>query len=112
MENFNKVLSFALGLVIVVVFLAVISGKIDLRKRIPKLFSRTTSSQSLSPTPKPTMTVAPATGQNQYQNNYSAKGGSNIKTIPATGSPTALLPILLFSLGGGIYLRKKIIKTN
>lgn len=111
MENLNKVVSFALGLVVVVVFLAVISGKIDLRKKITGSSSAKPASSGFSlfglkpsptPTPTPTLTNIPAasTTYNQYNS-------QKPKTIPATGSPTILIPVLFSFLAGGLYLKKK-----
>jgi len=111
MENLNKVVSFALGLVVVVVFLAIISGKIDLRKKITGSSSVKPASSGFSlfglkPSPTPTLTPTPtkvpvtATTYNQYNS-------QKPKTIPATGSPTILIPVLLSSLVGGLYLKKK-----
>lgn len=111
MENLNKVLSFALGLVVVVVFLAIISGKIDLRKKIPLLSGKTTEKTSLTPTPTPapsSVSVEPEpTIYTNYKDGLTIGKTTSPKTIPATGSPTILIPVLFSSLTAGIYLRKK-----
>ncbi len=109
MDSFNKVISFVLGLVVVIVFLAIISGKIDLRKRITGITSTKSTSTGLSlfgskptTTPKPTVTPTQKSTStyNQYNNQIPKK-------IPATGSPTIILSLLFSSLAGGVYLRKK-----
>lgn len=110
MENLNKVFSFALGLVVVVIFLAIISGKIDIRKKIP-LLSQTTTQKTVSPTPTPTPTTTsirpkPTTYTN-YQDKTTINKTYNVKTIPATGSPTILLPVFFSFLSSGLYLRRK-----
>ncbi|MBI2641720.1 hypothetical protein HYW87_03960, partial [Candidatus Roizmanbacteria bacterium] len=45
MDNFNKILSFVLGLVVVIVFIAVITGRLNLRNRLARV-------SGVSPTPK------------------------------------------------------------
>jgi len=107
MENFNRVLSFALGLVVVVVFLAVISGKIDLRKRVPQLFGGATNKVTMSPTPTTTISNPEPTSYTLYQNQGSSTKGQppTAKTIPATGSPTVLISLLFSAFAGGAFLR-------
>jgi len=114
MDSFNKVISFVLGLVVVIVFLAIVSGKIDIRKKISGIGSTNKSTSTgfslfgarptptLTPTPTPKTTTASGTGSTYNQYN-----GKTPKTIPATGSPTILLPLLFSALAGGSYLRKK-----
>lgn len=108
MDNFNKIISFVLGLVVVIVFLAVITGRFNIRKSFQGLGQQTKvtptptliAGQNLSPTP-----VSVASGQ-ANTTNYR----TNAKTptsIPATGSPSILLPIIFSSLSLGIYLKRK-----
>lgn len=94
MDSFNKVISFVLGLVVVLVFLAVITGKLNLK-------SKPTSTSALTPTPtqKPSPTIAINVSSNDV---YS----TTPKSIPATGLPTLSIPILLLGLVGGNFLRK------
>lgn len=115
MESFNKVLSFILGLVVVVVFLAVVSGRIDLRKQLsslPKKGILSVSPASTSPTPtvekektgttNKTATIGPTpkTNYNRYQT-------GKVNSIPNTGSPTIVLPIVFSSLLAGVWLKKR-----
>ena len=102
MDSFNKVISFVLGLVVVIVFLAIISGKIDLRKRITG--SGGVSLFGSKPTPTLTPTVTPTQKPTAIYNQYN---NQTPKKIPATGSPTIILSLLFSALSGGIYLRKK-----
>jgi len=129
MDSFNKVISFVLGLVVVLVFLAVITGKLNLKSKLPS----TTASKSIltptpvqknnggffgffksttSPTPTPTPTQKPSsitinTNENNiYKQNSQTVQYSNAKTIPSTGLPTLFIPILLSGLVGGSFLRK------
>ncbi len=101
MDSFNKVISFVLGLVVVIVFLAIISGKINLKK------INITKSASITPTvtPRPTIKKEEAATYNQY--NSQVPKNTTPKSIPATGSPTVLLPVLFSTLASGLYLRRK-----
>jgi hypothetical protein len=129
MDSFNKVVSFILGLVVVLVFLAVITGKLNLRNKPP---STITSKPILTPTPaqknsggffgffksaiSPTPTLTPTqkppsntintNESNVYKQNSQTVQYSNAKSIPSTGLPTLFIPILLSGLVGGNFLRK------
>jgi len=116
MNNFNKVLSFILGLVVVIVFFAVLTGRINLRSRLPFLNTKA----ELTPTPKIKITPTPissvtvsnnfsTTSSNQSTMSYNRYQTSTKtpSTIPSTGSPTLLLPLFFSTLGVGIYLKKK-----
>jgi hypothetical protein len=103
-SGLNKVISFILGLVVVVVFVAVLTGKINLKK--PGFLSGKIS-PTVAPSPLPTSTttsVSVQNGQNVQVNKYDVKSPGS---IPSTGLPTIVLPILLSALAGGIFLRKK-----
>ena len=91
MDSFNKIISFVLGLVVVVVFLAVISGRLNL------------GSKKASPTPTPTVagtSISKAIISQTPINNY-----QNPKTIPSTG-PELLFPLVFSSFLSGLYLKK------
>ena len=110
MDSFNKVISFVLGLVVVLVFLAVITGRLNLKSK-PSSTSASKSGffgffKSISPTPTPTqkpstITVTGISGNNLYKQNDQIP-----KSIPATGLPTLFIPMLLAGLVGGNFLRK------
>lgn len=105
MDNFNKVISFILGLVVVIVFFGVVTGRINLRKKIPFLSStqskNITPTPSLSPTPLSTVTVSNySQTTNFYQ--YQTKKPSS---IPSTGSPSELLIILPAITSLGFWLK-------
>ncbi len=94
MDNFNKVFSFILGLVVVIVFFAVLTGRIKLPSKknintVP-LFIKT----SPTPTPISKIDVNQQRKKSYKVNNYQT---TNTKTIPATGSPTIFLYSLLVS---------------
>src|SRR5438876_901687 len=108
MNDFNKVISFILGLIVVIVFVAILSGRLKIRQNITNL---TKGKVVVSPTPtvKTTKTVtitypttnnstantyttSKTTATNTTTNSYSAKGttnqigGQTINTIPSTGA--------------------------
>ena len=113
MEQFNKVISFVLGLVVVVLFLAVATGKINLKgTTLPFAKNNTVKG---TPTPSTTQkkttttftqvpkTITSSTASNPDYQQY--KPGS-INTIPNTG-PEFLLPLVASSFFGGLFLRGK-----
>ncbi|MBI5123775.1 hypothetical protein HZA75_08030 [Candidatus Roizmanbacteria bacterium] len=93
MDSFNKVISFVLGLVVVLVFLAVITGKLNLK-------SKPFGGSSPTSTPTPTQKPSPTNVYNQTSISTAPK------SIPATGLPTLFIPMLLAGLVGGGFLRK------
>ena len=127
MDSFNKVISFVLGLVVVLVFFAVVTGKINLKS---KTGTTSTTKTAISPTsapksnggffgflksnnPTPTPTQKPASSitintseNNVYKQNNQVAQQSNAKSIPSTGLPTLFLPLLFSGLIGGSILRK------
>lgn len=128
MDNANKIISFVLGLVVVIVFLAVLTGKFKLSSLgFLSNKAKTSVTPTVTPTPKTTAisSVSESSGSQTAQSNAPAKvpvstttntngantvytnNTSNIKTIPNTGAPTILLPIIFSSLFGGIFLKKK-----
>jgi len=126
MDNFNKVLSFILGLVVVVVFFAVLTGRLSFKKNFPFITSKSnsmTKSDGITPTPRLTITPTPvsslvissqktssskenASDDNSYYRRYQTTS-TTPKSIPSTGSPTFLIPFFISTLGFGFYLRKK-----
>lgn len=116
MDSFNKVISFVLGLVVVLVFFAVVTGKINFKSKTTSVSSATPtptqtqkndggffgflkSSPSSTPTPTPTVTNIPlsTTKNNVYK--------AVPKSIPSAGLPTLFIPLLLSALVGGNFLR-------
>jgi len=106
MEDFNKVISFVLGLIVVIVALVIIGRKYDLTKKL--LPFSTTASVSVTPTPtgKVVSEVRVSSNQssNQTRNYYQTQKPTS---IPATGAPTFLLPLFGSSLLVGLKLRSK-----
>lgn len=120
MDSFNKVISFILGLVVVLVFFAVVTGKINFKSK-----TSSTSKSILTPTPAqknssgffglfksatPTPTQKPSnitiSGTNNTYKQTNQVSNSTAKSIPSTGLPTLFIPVLFSSLVGGSFLRK------
>lgn len=104
MDNLNKTISFVLGLVVVLVFFAVISGRLNLKSNLPFI------GKSATPTPTQTQIKTTISGQNNQNpkeiNSYKNSTVKTPLTIPQTGSPTLLIPVLISGLGSGILLRR------
>ena len=113
MEQFNKVISFVLGLVVVVIFLAVATGKINL-KGTPFLSKGATNIKiTPSPTPKQnkfvlnqTPTTKNVSSIKANNPDYHTYNGAPVSSIPSTG-PELLLPLAASSLIGGLFLKGK-----
>ena len=120
MEQFNKVISFVLGLVVVVIFIAVATGKINLKGKLLPSSSGASSSKAVTPSPTrvPTITSTlkqttltyqtkggiSASTDNTTYHNYGSVG--NVSTIPNTG-PELLFPIATLAFMGGTFLHNR-----
>lgn len=100
MEGLNKIISFILGLVVVIVFFAVVTGRINL-KNIGK--KNTIATVSITPTPKAISSIKITPINNSYSSSTKSTSPSS---IPSTGLPTIFIPTLLAGLFGGSMLRK------
>lgn len=134
MSGFNKATSFILGLIVVLVFLFVFGSRVNLSDKLlafknvkatptPKIITVTPTpiakkkgffeslfARKTTPTPKITKIVennVKGTASSTTTTTATSAMTTQPKTIPQTGSPTVLLPILISALGSGIYLRKK-----
>jgi hypothetical protein len=122
MGSFNKVLSFILGLVVVIVFIIILSRRLNIGDNLLPFQSSKTptvtkaAGQKTGVTPTPTVGFYPGQGGiTKTTPQHQPKGGlqvdqnktSTVKTIPSTGSPTQLLLALSSTLLLGFYLRKK-----
>jgi len=124
MEGFNKAISFILGLVVVVVFLAVLTGRINLKNRIPSftggIFSRATPTPTVSTPTNQTTTVVlenqdqtqntsdnqENTNDHQYQiNNSTIFSNEKTSSIPNTG-PELFFPVVVSGLLLGLFFKK------
>ena len=129
MESFNKVLYFILGLVVVLVFIIVFTGRLNLGKTFRPLAGTTPTptpkvtdqkgflsffgagKATPTPTPKAGATPTPTVQMNQQAGNQqmTSKGGTvtKVQTIPATGSPAHILFLAIPTLLSGFALRRK-----
>lgn len=112
MDSFNKIISFVLGLVVVIVFFAVVTGRINFKGGLPRL-TKATVTPTQSPTPTPSsesgtrIVISPTSASNtgRYQQQQ-AQAQKKTTQIPATGLPTLFIPSLLAGAGMGAFLRK------
>lgn len=117
MDNLNKIISFILGLAVVVVILVILATKFNLRERILPLSSNNNTKVTTTPTPtltskaktkvvtnNPTVTNAPSS---YHAYNTVAPQPDKVTSIPKTGAPTLLIPITLLSFMTGVYLSKR-----
>ena len=112
MQNFNKILSFILGLVVVVVFVAVLSGRLNLGLRDRLAGDTNTQKETLTPTPKKedakkagqTSTAKPDTTSSSTKGEI--RKASPVKEIPATGAPIAAVVVAFPALAAGMYLAR------
>ncbi len=143
MSGFNKVTSFVLGLIVVLVFLFVFGSRVNISDKLlafkdtkvtpspssvqaptPAVVATTTTpkkkgffeslfERKTSPTPTPSQKTTKIIIDNAKVESKGAATDTSTtmidqpQTIPQTGSPTILLPILVSALGSGLYLRKK-----
>ncbi|MCL4375134.1 hypothetical protein M1523_04730 [Patescibacteria group bacterium] len=117
MEGLNKAVSFILGLIVVVLVIAVLTGKINLFKSGNQsvfsggIFSHATPTPSPVPTGATNQTVnletnsAGVTPTNNYHNYQSNQSGRPAQSIPSTG-PEWLIPIVVSSLSAGLLLKR------
>jgi len=109
MEGFNKIISFVLGLVVVIVFFAVVTKKIDL-KNLGKTNKNTTATTKsvVSPTPVSSIKIDENPQVNiNNSNSYKTIGKTTSpKSIPSTGLPTIFIPLLFSGVIGGSLLKK------
>lgn len=126
MSGFNKITSFVLGLIVVLVFLLVFGSRINLSD---KLLAFRSEKSVTTPTPTPTLSVTPTPKKGFFESLFGAKstptptptsasmassqsaaspqGMTNTpKNIPSTG-PELLFPIAISAFGSGLYLRRK-----
>jgi len=107
MDSFNKIISFVLGLVVVIVFFAVVTGKINLKTGFPKLAPKktTTPTATLSPTPISKITVNEKTNETLSYGKY--ENSQKTASIPETGISSLFLPALLSGAVFGSFLKNK-----
>ncbi|MCL4363635.1 hypothetical protein M1328_00140 [Patescibacteria group bacterium] len=111
MDSFNRIVSFVLGLVVVLVFFAVVTGKLKLPGKLAGIAAKPTPTptKSINPTPASSLTV---NGNSQtaplgsYYKSQTGNTANKTASIPSTGLPTLFIPSLLAGGLGGSFLRK------
>lgn len=124
MDNFNKVISFVLGLIVVIVLLVIITGRLNIRERFLSLVgkSKPFAYSTVSPTPTqreknlaqlntsitPTRipTITDVIDRVTPTPTRTVTLVPKITTIPRTGAPTILLALAPIALAAGTILRK------
>ncbi|MFH1827182.1 MAG: hypothetical protein ABH812_01960 [bacterium] len=116
MGNFNRVLSFILGLVVVIVFVIVLSRRFNLQSKFIPFGNNTTPTPKIEKTTKDTSKEASKEStkeelaikfiQPEEQSSQLQQETQQIQSIPETG-PSSLL-LLAYGASGvfGFYLRK------
>lgn len=114
MDSFNKIISFVLGLIVVVVLLVILTGRFNLREKFLPLQGLTKTSPTVTPTPQTTtrkggqkVVINPTGISTNYRPyNQTSQTGGAVTSIPKTG-PALLLPFALSGLFGGVFIRSK-----
>ena len=105
MDNFNKIISFILGLIVVIVFIVILarrgtfSGTAPIVKNVTPMVVAPTAINMAVRTISPT----PITNVN-YKTGERVTGG--VTTIPNTGAETMFFPLALTALGAGLFLKR------
>lgn len=106
MDGFNRIVSFVLGLVVVIVVIAVISGRLKLGPQ-----NKTTK---ISPTVVKKVTPTPTKAPTYKGGNTGGTGGTttqpstaSVASIPKTGAETVMIPLSFAALFGGMFLKRK-----
>ncbi len=115
MDNANKIISFVLGLVVVIVFLAVVTGRFNLKSLVFLPLAKTNAKPTPTTLPKKSIisSVEIPNTQNGKKEETSYKpynqetNAGGLNSIPKTGAPTIFIPIAISSLLGGIFLKKQ-----
>ncbi len=108
MEDVNKVFSLILGLIVVILFFAVVTGKINLGHKLSSLFAKkgTVTNNKQVPSPSPTP-ISQLSIINKKKNEVQDKiNETETKEIPSTGLPTEVLLSLYGAIPIGFFLRK------
>lgn len=104
MEGLNRIIFLVLGLIAVVIFFAVLTGRINLKDKLPT-FSDGAKNEKVTPTPADDKKT-PTSSQNQPYNKDTTVTSNPIKTIPATGVSDFFIPLAFSFLALGFYLKK------
>lgn len=137
MEGVNKIISLFLGLIVVIILFAIVTGRINLKNRLPALsflnknkvtptitpikpnenLSNTSQNAVVTLPPPPsnsknqdslTTTSSPINPNLTHAPSYFAQqNNQTVQKIPSTGAPAFLLPVALSLLSGGIFIKRK-----
>lgn len=114
MEGLNKIIFLVLGLIAVIIFFAVLTGRINLKGKLPT-FSDIGKKVNSTPTPTVSKTepttvykrnsINPTPNNQSYtKNNQTKNPTKTITSIPATGVPVLFLTAAFALLGAGIVI--------
>ena len=117
MGNFNKVLSFILGLVVVIVFVIVLSKRLNLQSKFIPFGSKTSPTPTITklsdkglekPTDKTkdTPEIKFTQPEEQEDTQETQEAVKQIQSIPETGPSEALLYLYTTIGTAGIFLRR------
>lgn len=116
MGNFNKVLSFILGLVVVIVFVIVLSKRLNLQSKFIPFGNKTNPTPTITKSSdkdseKPTdktkdMPEIKFTQPEEQETQEIQESVKQIQSIPETGPSTALLYLYATIGTAGIFLRR------
>lgn len=114
MDNFNKIISFVLGLIVVVVILLMVTGRLKIFNSKSGIFSISKGNTTASPTPTkvaesvtPSVTDEPdANASVTPRQSPSPTRTQAIKTIPNTGASTDILIASFILMGVGFLFKK------
>ncbi|MBI2051914.1 hypothetical protein HYT33_04100 [Candidatus Roizmanbacteria bacterium] len=113
MENFNKVLYFILGLVVVLVFVIVVTRRLNLQTRFLPFATPTPKTAKKEAAKQPQEMPAPTLAVTQYQTKPAQQGQKGqealgrVSQIPSTGAPLFVIPAASSALLLGLYLRRQ-----
>lgn len=118
MESANRIISLLLGLVVVVVFVALLTGRLDVSSRLQALRGQI-SNEDITPTQTPLEEEVLGTTQDttpnetiieglfkQRINPTATKAPERATNIPNTGTELFAIPALLLMLLTGVYLSR------
>ncbi|MEI6533557.1 MAG: hypothetical protein WCO06_07025 [Candidatus Roizmanbacteria bacterium] len=106
MDNFNKIISFILGLIVVIVFIVILARRGTFSGTGPIVKNVTPTVVAPTPIKIIAQTVSPTPIVNiNYKTGERVTG--SVTTIPNTGAETMLIPLVISALGAGFFLKRK-----
>lgn len=106
MGNFNKVLSFILGLVVVIVFVIVLSKRLNLQSKFIPFGNKTSPTPTITKSSDKEKPEIKFTQPEEQETQETQEAVKQIQSIPETG-PSEVLLYLYTTIGtAGIFLRR------